>query len=66
MKVIKMLFMGILMGAIVGLWLGVKIGKGNPIFGNPFAKENLSKKIQDKVGSSIEKLGEDIQGKLKK
>ena len=66
MKVIKMLFMGILMGAIVGLWLGVNIGKGNPIFGNPFAKENLSKKIQDKVGSSIEKLGEDIQGKLKK
>ena len=58
--------MGILMGVIVGLWLGVNIGKGNPIFGNPFAKENLSKKIQDKVGSSIEKLGEDIQGKLKK
>lgn len=66
MKVIKMLVMGMLMGVIVGLWLGVNIGKGNPIFGNPFAKENLSKKLQDKVGSSIEKLGEDIQGKLKK
>jgi len=59
MKVIKMLFMGTLMGLIVGLWL-------NPIFGNPFAEENLSKKLKEKVGSSIEKFGEDIKGKIKK
>ena len=64
MKVIKMLFMGTLMGLIVGLWLGVNIGKGNPIFGNPFAKENLSKKLKEKVGESIEQLGEDIKGKV--
>lgn len=36
------------------------------IFGNPFAKENLSKKLQEKVGESIEQLGEDIKGKIKK
>lgn len=58
--------MGMLMGVIVGLWLGVNIGKGNPIFGNPFAKEDLSQKLKNKVGSSIEKLGEDIKGKMKK
>ena len=34
MKTIKMLFMGVLLGLLVGLWLGVNIGKGNPIFGN--------------------------------
>ena len=61
-----MLFMGILMGVIVGLWLGVNIGKGNPIFSNPFVKENLTKKLKEKVGSSIEQLGEDIKGKIKK
>ena len=66
MKSIKMLFMGTLLGLIVGLWLGVNIGKGNPIFGNPFAEENLSKKLKEKVGSSIEKLGEDIKGKVNK
>lgn len=66
MKVIKMLFMGLLIGIIVGLWLGVNIGKGHPIFSNPFAKENLSKKIKEKVGESIEQLGEDIKGKIKK
>lgn len=58
--------MGLLFGVIVGLWLGVNIGKGNPIFGNPFAKENLSQKIKEKVGESIEQLGEDIKGKIKK
>ena len=66
MKSIKMLFMGTLLGLIVGLWLGVNIGKSNPIFGNPFAEENLSKKIKEKVGSSIEQLGEDIKGKVNK
>lgn len=66
MKVLKRLVMGILLGLIVGLWLGVNIGKGNPIFSNPFAKENLQKKLKEKVGSSIEQLGEDIKGKDKK
>ena len=58
--------MGLLFGVIVGLWLGVNIGKGHPIFGNPFAEENLSNKLQEKVGESIEQLGEDIKGKIKK
>ena len=58
--------MGMLMGVIVGLWLGVNIGKGNPIFGNPFAKEDLSQKLKDKVGSSIEKFGGEMKSKLKK
>lgn len=53
------------MGLIVGLWLGVNIGKGNPIFGNPFAEENISQKLKEKVGSSIEQLGEEIKGKIK-
>lgn len=66
MRIIKLLFLGTLMGLIVGLWLGVNIGKGNPIFGNPFAEENLSKKIKDKVGTSIEKFGEDIKGQDEK
>ena len=66
MKTLKMLFFGLLFGLLVGLWLGVNIGKGNPVFGNPFAEENLSKKLKEKVGTSIEKLGEDIKGKVKK
>ena len=66
MKTIKMLFMGVLSGLIVGLWLGVNIGKGNPIFSNPFVKENLQNKIKVRVGESIEQFGEDIKGKINK
>lgn len=66
MKIIKMLFMGTLLGLIIGLWLGVNIGKGNPIFSNPFAKEDLQKKIKQRVGESIEKFGEEIKGKMEK
>jgi hypothetical protein len=66
MRTIRLIFMGTLMGLLVGLWLGVNMGKGNPIFGNPFAEENLSKKLKNKVGSSIEKFGENIKDKVNK
>lgn len=65
MKHIKMLFMGFILGIIIGLWSGINVGKGKPIFSYPFAKENISKKLKVKVGESIEKLGEDIKGKDK-
>ena len=66
MRTMKMLFLGVLFGLLVGLWLGVNIGKSNPLFGNPFAEENLSKKLKEKVGTSIEKFGEEIKGKVNK
>lgn len=66
MKIIKMLIMGLTIGFAVGMWFGVNIGKGNPILSNPFVKENLQQKIKQKVGESIEQLGEDIKGKIKK
>jgi len=65
MKMLKMLFLGILLGLILGLWFGVNIGKQKPIFSNPFAEENLQEKIKVKVGERIEKLGGDIKGKIK-
>ena len=66
MKVLKMLLTGIIIGFAVGMWFGVNMGKGNPILSNPFAKENIQKKLKQKVGESIEKLGEDIKGTMKK
>ena len=63
MKTLKMLFMGFLVGLIIGLWFGINMGKQKPIFSNPFAEENLPKKLKVKVGERIEKLGGDIKGK---
>lgn len=61
-----MLLTGFSLGLLIGLWVGVNIGKGQPVFSNPFAKEDLSKKIKRRVGESIEQLGEDIKGKVNK
>lgn len=65
MKMLKMLFMGLLVGLIIGLWFGINMGKQKPIFSNPFAEENLQKKLKVKVGERIEKLGGDIKGNVK-
>ena len=54
-----------MLGFASGMWFGVNIGKGNPILSNPFAKQHLEQKIKQKVGESIEKLGEGIKGKIK-
>lgn len=66
MKTIKMLVMGLVIGLAIGMWFGVNIGKGRPILSNPFAKEDIKETIKQKVGESIEQLGEDIKGKVKK
>ena len=58
--------MGLVIGFAIGMWFGVNIGKGRTILSNHYAKEDLQEKIKQKVGESIEQLGEDIKGKVKK
>ena len=65
MKILKILLLGIVLGFGSGMWFGVNMGKGKPLLSNPFAEEDVPQKIKKKVGESIEKLGEDIKGKVK-
>lgn len=65
MKVIRTLITGMLIGLFIGMWFGMNIGKEKPIFSNPFADDNIPEKLKQKVGDKIEKLGEDIKGKVK-
>jgi len=44
MKRLKMLVLGLLIGLCVGLWFGVNLGKGQPLYSNPFDSESLQKK----------------------
>ena len=69
MKKLKPVLFGLVVGIAVGLWFGVNIGKGRSIFSNPFADRSVSQQIiykfeqgRDKVGESVEKIGEDIKG----
>ena len=71
MKSFKSLLVGIIIGLLLGLWFGVNIGRDRPIYSNPFADSAIKDKIKtsvgegvEKAGSSIEKMGEDMKGKL--
>lgn len=71
MKSLKSLLIGVIIGLLLGLWFGVNLGRDRPIYSNPFADGSMKEKIKssvgegvEKAGSSIEKLGEDMKGKL--
>lgn len=46
MKRLKVLVLGLLLGLCVGLWFGVNIGKGQPLYSNPFDSDTLQKKAK--------------------
>lgn len=73
MKVIKKVVVGLIVGLLLGLWFGFNIGKGRPIYANPFkastVKDQLKhtgESIMKKSGEALEKGGKALQDKLKK
>ncbi len=46
--VMKDLLLGLLIGGIIGLWLGVNLGKDQPLMTNPFADKSSMKKFSEK------------------
>ena len=70
MKSLKTLILGLIIGTLLGLWFGINIGKNKPWYSNPFEERSVTSKFKssigqgvEKAGKSIEKMGEDIQGK---
>lgn len=58
---------------IIGLGLGINIGKDKPLLSNPFSGQTLKQKLKEtgeevleKGGEVLEKSGEALQKKLKK
>ena len=47
----KDLILGFLIGAIVGLWFGVNLGKDQPLFTNPFVKKSDMQEISEKFNA---------------
>jgi hypothetical protein len=44
---IKKYVIGAVIGLLIGLWAGVNIGKGQPLWANPFADRSLAQKAKD-------------------
>lgn len=41
-KRVKFLLLGLILGLLVGLWFGVNLGRGDPIYSNPFADRSVT------------------------
>jgi hypothetical protein len=74
MKVLKLLLLGAVIGIAIGLWLGVNIGREEPLLANPFSHhESVGEKLKrvsgetlEKGGRALEKTGQDLQDKVSK
>lgn len=70
MKNYKTILASLTIGLIVGLALGINIGRDRPLISNPFAKESLTDKLMnlgnetlEQSGKALEKTGKALQGK---
>lgn len=73
MKTLKILLIGLILGALLGFWTGYNKGRGAAIFSNPFKERSVTQKIKSSVGEGVEKagknleqMGKDIKNKLEK
>ena len=53
-------------GIVVGLWFGVNLGKGQPIYGNPFHNVSLKDRLVESSGDALEKSGRALKDSLGK
>ena len=70
MKNYKIILASLMIGLIVGLALGINIGRDRPLISNPFAKESLTDKLMnlgnetlEQSGKALEKTGKALQRK---
>ena len=54
---IKILVIGFCVGVVVGLWFGINLGKGRPIYSNPFHNVSIKDELVESGGNALEKGG---------
>ncbi len=70
MKQLKIVLVSLAVGILIGMALGVNIGREKPLLSNPFEKESLADRVKrlgsetlEKSGKALEKTGQALQGK---
>ena len=61
MSGIKKLLLGMLVGIVIGLWFGVNLGKGQPIYSNPFHDASIKNRMIESGGNMLEKSGQALK-----
>lgn len=64
----KDLLLGLLLGGVIGLWVGVNLGKEQPLMSNPFAEQSNMKEmnrqlkeLQENVSKKSQELYDDTK-----
>ena len=70
MKQFSIILISLAIGALIGMALGINIGREKPLLSNPFAEESLVNRVKDlgsetleQSGKALEKTGRALQGK---
>jgi len=61
MKSLKILLLGLVIGALLGFWTGYNKGRGAGLFSNPFEKHAVTKQLKSSLGEGMEKAGKNIE-----
>lgn len=70
MRQFKWIALSALVGLLIGMALGVNIGRDRPLLSNPFAQDTLADQFKrlgsetlQQSGKALEKTGQALQGK---
>jgi hypothetical protein len=70
MKQFRTILVSLVLGALIGMALGVNIGREKPLLSNPFEKASLTEQVKrlgsetlEQSGKALEKTGQALQGK---
>ena len=73
MKQLKLAWLSLALGVVLGMWFGVNIGREVPWYSNPFDTDSLNQKLKkatgktlEKGGQALEKTGQALQDQLNK
>jgi hypothetical protein len=61
MKKLKIFLTGLVIGGLLGLWSGVNIGKGQPIYANPLSDPRVSGKLKETGEEMVRQSGEALE-----
>ena len=64
MRRLKFLILGLVIGGVLGLWFGVNLGKGNPVYANPFRESDLTQRLKSGAEEVLEEGGRSLRRAL--
>lgn len=61
MAKIKMWVFGLVIGLVLGVWGGINIGKGQPLYANPLTQSQVPSKLKEVGKDVIRQSGEALE-----